>query len=111
MNGLDRFGKHPGAAIRQFVSIDGRNDGMPQTQRLHRLRDLARFFFIDCKRAPGRHCAIMAAAGANIAENQERRRPVIPAFPDVRTARLFADRMKTQRLCETPNLLIVRPPA
>src|SRR6185436_17807360 len=45
-------------------------------------------------RHPGLHVAEAAAAGADVAEDHEGRRPALPALTDVRAVRLLADRVQ-----------------
>ena len=74
------------------VSLQGRIDD------LHRAVDeiaagLAR---VDRRRPSVRHGAVCAGAGADVSEDHERGRAMVPAFPDVRTPGFFADRVKIE---------------
>ena len=51
----------------------------------------ARLGGVELGRLAVRHRAVAARTGADVAENHERRRPVVPALTDVRAARLLAD--------------------
>src|SRR5712691_10989574 len=82
---------------------------MPEAQYPDRFRHTVGLRFIQRQRPARRDRAVMAAAGADLAEDQERRRPIVPALPDVRAPRLFADRMEVQLLGKPPNLPVIRP--
>ena len=51
----------------------------------------------------------MTPSRADVAQQQKRRRPVIPAFPFVRTTRLFANRVKLFLPDQRLNAPVMRP--
>src|SRR5205823_9740032 len=65
--------------------------------------------FIQRQGPAGRHGAVMATARTDVAEDQKSGRPAVPALPDIRAPRLFADRMEVQVLGKPPDFLVVRP--
>src|SRR5881397_3426682 len=108
-DGPDRLGEDPRAAVGQFIAVDRRDHGMAESELLHRRRHPFGLRFIQRQGPAGSHRTVVAPTRADVAEDQERGRPVVPALPDVWAPRLFADRVEVQFPGEPPDLLIVRP--
>jgi hypothetical protein len=87
-------GKHGGTAVREFVPIHRRDNGMAESQRLYRFGDTPGFLRIYRLRAAGLHRTVVAPSRADIAENEKCRGAGIPAFPSIGTTGLFTDRVK-----------------
>jgi hypothetical protein len=49
----------------------------------------------------------MAPPGANISQDEERGRPIIPTFPDIRTSSLFANGMQAMRIHQLTDFLVM----
>ncbi len=90
------FGKDFCAAHVVIVAIHAGHDGMFQAQSGHRFSYAARFVPINRLRTAFGDSAEPAAAGADIAQQHERRGLVIPALADVGTLRRFANRVQPQ---------------
>src|SRR5262245_8757663 len=71
---------------------------MPKRHAFDRVRDAAWLGKIELAGLAMRDGAVCARPRADVAENHECRRPVMPALADVRTARLFADGMELELL-------------
>ena len=67
-----------------------------RTQGGHCFGHPARLVIIHRERSALPNCAETAAPGADIAENHERRRAVVPALTDIRASGALADRMEPQ---------------
>ena len=106
-DGLD---EHRGAAIREIVAIDRRDHGVAQAHRFDRVRDARRLRHVELARPPVRDGAVRACAGADVAQDHERRRSVVPALPDVGAARFLADGVELQLLHEPLEAQIVLRP-
>ena len=103
----DCLGKDARAAVRQIVTVNRRDNGVPDAhagdglrhaQRLQRVHDAARIAGLDG--------AIAAGARARIAQNHERGGAAIPAVADVGTARLLADGMERAALHKRLQLAV-----
>ena len=92
----DRLGEDLRAAIGQIVAIDRGDDDVAEAEHLHRVRDPRRFGEIERDGLAVRHGAVAAGARADVAEDHERRRAVVPAFADVGAAGFFTDGVKVQ---------------
>ena len=82
---------------------------MPQIEGLDGLRHPQRLVAIHGMGAACRDGTVLAAPGADVAQNQERRRACIPTFPDIRTASLFTDGVELEPVHSPANLLVVGP--
>src|SRR5262245_36026691 len=71
---------------------------MPKRHPLDGIRNARRFCKIELVRLAVRDRAIRTRAGADVAENHEGRRPMVPALADVRTPRLLTDGVELQLL-------------
>ena len=95
--------------VRQIVAVHRRYHHVPQPHPLHRLREPDGFLQVQPLRNSGRDRAVRAGPRAYIPQDHERRCPSLPALPDIRTARLLADRMQLLLPELLPKLYIVRP--
>jgi hypothetical protein len=88
------LGVEPRAAVLQVVARDPGDGGVAQLHLLHRLGDPAWLVAIQGLRLAGVDLAEVAAPGALVAPDEERRLAVLPALEDVGAARLLADRVQ-----------------
>ena len=93
----DRLREDAGAAVCLVVAIDRRNHRVLEAHGLHRLGDSPRLIEVELGRLAMRDRAVRARARADVAENHERRRAVVPAFADVRAMRVLAHGIQLQR--------------
>ena len=84
------------AEVRQIIAIHRRDHGMAKTHCCNGACHLLGFREVETRRPPVRDSAIGAVSGADIAKNHERGGPMVPAFADVRAARLFTDRVESK---------------
>ncbi len=91
---LDARGPDPGAAVGEVVPSHARQDHVSESHRLHCFGDPAWLVLVDGEGLRRHHVAEAAAAGAPVAQDQERGLPFFPALVDVRTARLLAHRVQ-----------------
>src|SRR5208283_1657263 len=90
------FRENLGAANVVVIAIHAGHHGMLQAKRGYSLSHPARFIPVDGFGPALGHGAEAAAAGADIAQQHERRRLVIPALPDVRALCRLANRVQPQ---------------
>ena len=90
-----RLGVQPRAAVGQIVSGDARDGRVPQAHGGDTLGDPARLVAVQLSRLAGVDLAEVAATGALLAADQERRLPVLPALVDVGAAGFLADGVQT----------------
>ena len=93
-NRVDCRREHGGATVRKIVARDACDDGVREPENSDRFGNSAGLVGIDGERLACIDEAEAACARASIAEDHERRGPLRPAFVDVRTAGLFADRVQ-----------------
>ena len=111
LSGVDdahRLGVQPGAAVGQVVARDTGDGGVLQAHLLHALGDPARLVAVERLRLAGVDLAEVAAAGALVAADEERRLAVLPALEDVRAAGLLADRVEALGLHQPVELGVRR---
>jgi hypothetical protein len=104
----DRLGVQPGAAVWEVVSRDAGDGGVAQARRVDALGHPARFVAVDRLRPAGVDLAEVAAPGALVTPDEERRLVVLPAFDDVRAARLLAHGVQSLGPRESARLAIPR---
>ena len=90
-NLCDAVGKDFRAAVRQIVAIDAGDDDVPEAHLRHRIREPPGLTGIERSGRPVRDGAVRAVARADIPQDHECRRLVLPAFPDVGAVRFLAD--------------------
>ena len=83
-----------GAAVREVVTIDRRDHDVLEPELAHGPADPLGLLAILPDGRAVRDRAVAAVAGAHVAQDHERRGRVLPALPDVGTARLLADRVE-----------------
>jgi hypothetical protein len=103
-NGL---GKNLGAPNIVIVPVNAGYNGMFDAEASHRFGHSLGFFIIDWPRLALGNRAESAAAGANVAEQHERRSAVIPALADVGTLRRFADSVQSKPASELLQVMEV----
>src|SRR5207247_4702965 len=89
-------GENRGAAVGEIVPIDRCDDHVTEIQCVDGAGHAHRLHFVDRARPPMGDGTIRARARADVAENHERGGAVMPALADVRTLRLFADRVQVE---------------
>ena len=77
----DRLGEDRRAAIRHVVTVDRRHDDVREVEGCDGIRDARRLRRVDRVRAPMANGAVAARARADVAEDHERRRPVVQHSP------------------------------
>ena len=83
-------------AIRQVVAIHRGDDGVLQRHLFDGFADAARLVDVERGRLAVRHRAVGAGARADVAEDHERGRAVMPALADVGAAGVLADRVQLE---------------
>ena len=83
--------KMPAPPSGLIVAIDRRDDRVLQRHLLDRLADAARLVDVERGRLAVRDRAVGAGARADVAEDHEGGRAVVPALADVRAVRVLAD--------------------
>ena len=83
-----------GAAVREVVAVHRCDDGVVQAHPLDRLGEPCRLLQVESQRLAGGDRAVAAGAGADVAQDHERRGAALPALPYVRAVRLLADRVE-----------------
>jgi hypothetical protein len=73
----------------------------------HRFRNVTRLFRIEVARLSFSDGAKAAMTGADVAAEHERRRPVIPAFEDIRAPRFLTDCVQVEPLDQLEHLILV----
>ena len=97
-----------GAAVGQVVAGDAGDGGVAQAHLLHGLGDPARLVAVEVLGAAGVDLAEVAAPGALVAADEERRLAVLPALEDVGAARLLAHRVQALGLHQRAQLGVLR---
>ena len=106
-NRLDGQREQFGAAVLAIVAIHAGHHRVLQSQHRHRLRHAPRLVVIHRHRRTLLHRAKSAAPRANIAQDHERRRAMVPAFAHVGTRRALAHRVQIQLPHQLLQLVIV----
>ena len=105
---LDRLGVQPGAAVGQVVAGDAGDRGVAQLHLLHALGHPPGLVAVERLGLAGVDLAEVAAPGALVAADEERRLAVLPALEDVGAAGLLADRVQALGLHEVLQLAVLR---
>ena len=105
----DGLGEDVRAEVRQVVAVHRGDHGVPQVQLGDGLRDARRLLDVVRRRAPVRDGAVGAVARADVAEDHERGRAVLPALADVRAVRFLADGVEVELLHHLLEAQVVRP--
>ena len=108
--GPDRLRKDRRAAVGPLVPVHRGNHGEPQAQFLHGTGHALGLVPVEpLVRSAGLHGAETAAARADIAQDHEGRRALLPALPDVGTLGALADRVQPVVPHQPLQFLEVRP--
>ena len=107
-DGANRRGEVRRAAVGQVVAVHRGDDHVLQAESRDRAPDAFGLLAVFPDRFAVRDRAIAAVPRADVAENHERRGPVVPAFADVGTMRLLAHRVQILRAHEGPEPDVVR---
>ena len=102
------LGVQPGAAVGQVVAGDAGDGGVAQPHRPHRLGDPARLVAVQRLGLAGVDLAEVAAPGALVAADEERRLAVLPALEDVGAAGLLAHRVQALGLHQVLERVVLR---
>jgi len=100
--------KIPRPAVRQIVAIDRRDHHVGQTERLDGAADPRGFVWLGGRGPAVRHRAIGARARADLTENHERGRAVMPALADVGAVRFLAHGVEAEIAHEAFEARVVR---
>ena len=106
----NRLGKDRRAAVRQVVAVDRCDDDVVEAEGVDGMGDALGFRGIDRPRPAVRDGAVRAGARADVAEDHERRRPVVPALADVGTARFLAHRVQVEIAHQPLEAQVARRP-
>jgi len=87
------FGENLSPAQVVIVTVHAGHDCVLQTQGLHRFGDPSRFIPVDWLRLAFRHGTKAAATSANVPQQHECCRAVVPTFANIRTLCRLADRV------------------
>src|SRR5690606_2260410 len=104
----DGLGVQPGAAVAQVVAGHPGHGRVTQAHALDRLGYPPRLVGIQRGGPAAVDLAEVTPAGADLAADQERRLPILPAFEDVRAARLLADSVQALPGDERTQLGVLR---
>jgi len=97
-----------GAAVRQIIAINGRDNDVLQRQGRDRLGHAGGFADIDRARHAGAHVAERTGPRAGIAQNHEGGVLFRPALPDIRAGRFLAHRHQPVLTHDPSGFLIGR---
>ena len=103
----DRVGEDVRAAVGQVVARDAGDDDVLEAHLLDRLGDAARLVLVVPRRPAGLDGAEAAGPGADVAEDHDRRRALLPALPDVWAVRLLAHRVERQAAQDALQVVVV----
>ena len=124
-SGMSTSMRQPGTRARVARIVSAKIDAPPSARssrstdvmtaycrrmRVDRFRDARRLRGVELRRPSVRHGAIRARTGADVAEDHERRRAVMPAFADVGAAGVLADRVQPQVLHDALEAEVVLRP-
>ena len=94
--GLQGAGPDPGAPVGEVVAVDRGDHGVLEPQLGEDLGHALRLVLVHRQGAAGGHVAEATRAGADVAQDHDRERPVVPALTDVGAARALADGVELQ---------------
>jgi len=92
----DRLRENVGAEVGQVVAVHGRDHRVLELHRPDRLGDARRLGDVVLGRTAMGHGAVGAVSRADIAQNHERRGPVLPALADVGAMGFLAHRVEIE---------------
>ena len=98
MTGFERARPDARATVVEVVTIDRGDDGVLELELGEDRRDSLGLALVDRQRPPGRDVAEATRASADVAEDHDRQRAVVPALADVGAARALADRVELELL-------------
>jgi hypothetical protein len=104
----DRLGEDERAAVGEVIAVNRGDHRVLQRHARDGFSDASGLREIQLVRLAVRDRAVCAGTRADIAEDHERRRAVMPAFADVGAARVFADRVQLQVLHDPLQPNVVR---
>ncbi len=94
----NRLGEDERAAVGEIVPIDRRDDRVLEAHPRNGFGDTRRFGGVELVRLAVCDGAVGAGPRADVAENHERRRAVVPALADVGATCVFADGVEAEVL-------------
>src|ERR671917_1928242 len=92
----DGGGEDRSAPVLQLVAVHARYDGVLEAHLFGGVGDAPRLVEVELSGFAGQNGAEAAGAGADVAQDHEGRRTVVPALTDVRAAGLLADRVQPE---------------
>ncbi len=92
----DRLGEDVRAKVGKVVAIDRGDHGVAEIHFANRVSHARRLADVVGRRPPVGHGAVGAVSRADVAEDHERRRAVLPALADVWAMRFLADRVEVE---------------
>src|SRR4051812_44682183 len=95
------------AAIRQVVTIDGRDNRMSQVEMTHGFGDVARLILIKRAGLAFADGTESAMARADVAREHEGRCSIRPALEDVRTPRFLTHGVQVQAFDQLENMILI----
>jgi hypothetical protein len=105
----DRLGEDPGAKVRQVVTVYGRDNGVPEVHHRRSLSDPPWLLQIGNRGPAVGHGAVAAVPRADVPQDHERRRTMLPALTDVGAVGLLANGMEVQLPHQVLEPYIVSP--
>ena len=87
----DRLGEDAGTAVVEVVAGDARDDDVLEPKSSNRLGHAPGLVQVVDRRLAGLDGTEPAGPGADISQDHDRGRALVPALPDVRAVRLLAD--------------------
>ena len=103
----DRRRERAGPAVGQVVAGDRGDHDVLEAHLRDRLGDAPRLVVVEPGGLAGLDRAEAAGAGADVAQDHDRRGPLVPAVPDVGAAGLLADRVEVQAAQEALEVVVV----
>ena len=103
----DRLGEHARPTVGQVVAGDAGHDDVLEAQAAERLGDPPRLVVVEPGRPAGLDRAEPAGPGAGVAQDHDRRGPLVPALPDVRAVGLLADGVEAEAAEEPLEVVVV----
>ena len=103
----DRGRERAGAAVGQVVAGDRGDDDVLEAHLRDGLGDPARLVVVEPGGLAGLDRAEAAGPGADVAQDHDRGRALVPAVPDVGAAGLLADRVEVQAAQQALEVVVV----
>src|ERR1019366_9404827 len=105
----DGLGKSPGAEVREVVAVDRGEDEVAERHSRGGVRDAGGLGHVILRRPAMRDGAVRAVPRADVTEDHEGGRAVLPALADVGAMRFLADRVQVEFAHEVLQVNVVTP--